>query len=250
MHDDDQIEEFMGELYDKFYPQVMEGLDRMQNGDVHEAIEILSRPLHTIKGVTGFMGGFEAASSFTHKVESFLKKVQSGDIALEESVQGAAITSVTMIFQVIEQIRDTGSGPQGEMDEILERIRVLSEPKGAKVATLADGVGLSVVDGIIVATIAMHRVHLPEQKQMLLDVMQKQGAGVPIVLDFSGVHSVSSSLWEALEGFSSLFPVHVAGMRPFVGGTFHSWGYGAIFSVHPSVEAFWGKMTRVAGGDA
>ena len=62
MHDDDQIEEFMGELYDKFYPQVMEGLELMQRGDVHAGIETLSRPLHTIKGVTGFMGGFEIAS--------------------------------------------------------------------------------------------------------------------------------------------------------------------------------------------
>ncbi|UZP66088.1 histidine kinase [Desulfovibrio mangrovi] len=249
MHDDDQIEEFMGELYDKFYPQVMDGLERMKEGDVHSGIENLSRPLHTIKGVTGFMGGFEVASGFTHKVESFLKKIQAGDVALDDAVTSAAITSVNMIFQVIEQIRDTGSGPQGEMDEVLARISELSEPKGQSKVVVEEGVRLSVVDGVIVASVVMSRVHLPAQKQMLLDVLQKQGAGVPLVLDFSGVLSVSSSVWDALEPFAEKFPVHVAGMQPFVGGLFHSWGYGAIFTVHPSVEAFFGQ-DKAGGGDA
>ncbi|GFM32622.1 histidine kinase [Desulfovibrio subterraneus] len=249
MHDDDQIEEFMGELYDKFYPQVMDGLDRMKEGDVHAGIENLSRPLHTIKGVTGFMGGFEVASTFTHKVESFLKKIQAGDVELDDAVTTAAITSVNMIFQVIEQIRDTGSGPQGEMDGVLARIRELSESGEQNKVVVEDGVRLSVVGGVIVATVAMQRVHLPAQKQLLLDVMKKQSAGVPIVLDLSTVLSVSTSVWDVLEPFAEKFPVHVAGMQPFVNGLFHSWGYGAIFTAHPSLEAFFERETG-SGGNA
>lgn len=249
MHDDDQIEEFMGELYDKFYPQVMEGLELMQNGEVHEGIEVLSRPLHTIKGVTGFMGGFEAASGFTHKVESFLKKVQSGDVALDEAVQGAAISSVNMIFQVIEQIRDTGSGPQGEMDAVLERIRELSEPKQEADAAAEEGITLSVVEGVIVARISMARLHLPEQRQMLVDVLEKQGDGVPLILDFSDVITVGSGVWEVMEPYAGRFPLQITGMRSYVRSTFHAWGYGALFDTCASVESYL-EHSCTPGGDA
>lgn len=238
MHDDDQIEEFMGELYDKFYPQVMEGLELMQGGDVHAGIEVLSRPLHTIKGVTGFMGGFESASGFTHKVESFLKKVQAGEVGLDDQVQGAAIASVNMIFQVIEQIRDTGSGPQSDMDAVLERIRELSEAGQVAETATQTGITLSVVEGTIVARVGMPRLHLPEQRQMLLDVLDKQSAGVPLVLDFSDVVSVGSGVWESMEPYAGRFPLVVAGMQPYVRGTFHSWGYGAIFETCSSVDVY------------
>jgi len=237
MHDDDQIEEFMSELYDKFYPQVMEGLEQMRAGEVHAGIEALSRPLHTIKGVTGFLGGFETASTFTHKVESFLKKIQSGDVELDDAVSSAAITAVNMVFQVIEQIRDTGGGPQDEMEGVLERIRSLSEPRAVQEETGKDGVRLTSGSGVVTAAIAMPRVHLPEQCRVLQDVLERQEAGVPLVLDFSGVRSVGSGLWEMLEAYAGRFPIHVAGMCPYVRGTFHGWGYGALFTEHEHAAA-------------
>jgi hypothetical protein len=69
------------------------------------------------------------------------------------------------------------------------------------------------------------------------------------VLDLSTVLSVSTSVWDALEPFAEKFPVHVAGMQPFVNGLFHSWGYGAIFTAHPSLEAFFERETG-SGGNA
>ncbi len=253
MSNDSQVDEFMAELYDKFYPQVMQGLEEMQQGNVHTGIETLSRPLHTIKGVTGFMGGFEPASTFTHKVESFLKKIQSDEVTLNDSVASAAIASVNMVFQIIEQIRDSGAGPQAEMDDMLERIRQLGETAPPAEDTGSGGVRLARAGNAMVARIDMPRLHLPEQRQALLDVLQQQQDGVPLVLDFSAVLSAASSLWEMMEPFTGRFPIHVAGMCPAVRGTLSGWGYDALFREHRSVEACIGDaaecVSDLAGQD-
>ena len=88
-------EEFFAEVADKYYPQVLEGLEVLGAGEVPQGIEILARPLHTIKGVTGFMPGFEDASAITHKVESFLKKLQAGTLPHSPDNISLAVHAVT-----------------------------------------------------------------------------------------------------------------------------------------------------------
>lgn len=238
MQENEQVEEFMGELYDKFYPQVMEGLGQMQGGEVHDGIETLSRPLHTIKGVTGFLEGFEEASTFTHNVESFLKKIQSDNIALSDTVSNLAIESVNMVFQVIEQLRDTGVGPRSEMDRVIENIIQLSSPKKEGEQDGTGSVEVSIDDEVIVISVSMPRVHLAEQRMPLEEIFTKQGAGVPMLLDLSSVVSFGSAAWESLERYSGKFPIAIVGMRPSVSSTYYYWGYDKAFPAYATRDEF------------
>ena len=127
--DDPMVEEFFGEVNDKYYPQVLEGLDLLDEGRVEPAVDILARPLHTIKGVAGFMGGFEPASDFTHKVEDFLKLIQAGDVEPSEANLTLLSRGVNLIFNVLEQIRDTGEPDAAETGAYLEELAAVGRPE-------------------------------------------------------------------------------------------------------------------------
>ena len=238
MHDSEQVEEFMGELYDKFYPQVMEGLELMQADNLQDGIEMLARPLHTIKGVTGFMSGFEEASHFTHAVESYLKKIQSGDIALDDAVSSAAIESVNMIFQVIEQIKESGSGPADEMERVTGMLDELAAPKGAGAAKQAGGIEMRLEETTIVATVTMQRIHTPEECAQLVALAEQQNDDVPLLLDVSGVRSISSALLERLAPHAFRFPLHILGANAEIRGLIHIWGCNELVHLHVNFAAY------------
>jgi len=250
MHDSDQVEEFMGELYDKFYPQVMEGLEMMQAGDLQDGIEKLARPLHTIKGVTGFMGGFEEASHFTHAVESYLKKIQSAEIELCDDVSNAAIESVNMIFQVIEQIKEMGSGPQQEMDRVSSLLQTLASPKGGEQKKSAGGIEMRLEETTIVATINMQRIHLPDQCIQLVELLEKQSDGVPLVLDISSVLTVSSTLFDRILSHAARFPIHLLSPSPEVSSVIHGWGYGHAVHIHADFQGYERFIATSSKGEA
>ena len=127
---DSLVEEFFSEVNDKYYPQVLEGIDLLDEQCIEEGIDVLSRPLHTIKGVTGFMSGFEPASTFTHKVESYLKKMQAGEVDHKLPQIALAIESVNTIFMLIEQLRESGDFDKSMTDEIESRLQGIEKDSG------------------------------------------------------------------------------------------------------------------------
>ena len=231
-------EEFFAEVSDKYYPQVLEGLERLGAGDVPGGIEILSRPLHTIKGVTGFMPGFEAASTFTHQVESFLKKLQAGSLPHNADNISLASYGVNSIFAVIEQIRDLGAPDQAEMDAVTE-VLALASGAGDDAAGLA-GARCCLVEpepGRAMLRVTARRIHRKGQRDQIVGAIIAQPQETPVVLDLSGVKTFGSSAWEDVSALAAHWCISVRGLAGAARETFHAGGMDAVFAVLPEDEA-------------
>jgi chemotaxis protein histidine kinase CheA len=224
-------EEFFAEVGDKYYPQVLEGLERLAAGDVAEGIEILARPLHTIKGVTGFMPGFEAASHFTHKVESFLKKLQAG--ALPHSADNISLAShgVNSVFAAIEQIRELGEPDQGEIDAVCEVLAAASGGDALPGAQAAHCLRLSQTPEGAVLTFVCPRIHTKAQVTELVGAVLALPQTAPVILDLSGVKSFGSAVWEELAALSGMWTIRVRALSGACRETFYAWDFDAHMQV-------------------
>jgi chemotaxis protein histidine kinase CheA len=217
--------EFMGEVNDKYYPQVMEGLDLMESGELGRGAETIARPLHTIKGVTGFMSGFEEASRFTHSVESFMKKLQSGDLAADESTVGLAMEAVNAVFAVLEALHQGQSMESTEAGEIVERLEAAKGEAGGPAAAVEGGVRLEWAGGRAVLRVAHPRLHLESQRQELLDALRSLPQGSQALLDLRAVSSMSSTTLEELETLAQGLDIRLCGLSPACKEVFYGWRF-------------------------
>ncbi|MDP3427972.1 MAG: histidine kinase [Humidesulfovibrio sp.] len=231
-------EEFFAEVSDKYYPQVLEGLEHLAVGDVAGGIEILSRPLHTIKGVTGFMPGFEAASHLTHKVESFLKKLQA--VTLPHSADNISLAAygVNSIFAVIEQIRDLGAPDQDEMEAVCLVLEAASGG-GASAAGPAGASCLAVEQeqGRAIVRITAPRIHRKHQRDQIVGAIIAQPQESPVVLDVSQVTTFGSGAWEDISALAGHWSISVRGLCGAARETFHAGDMDALMPVLPTGAA-------------
>lgn len=222
-------EEFFAEVGDKYYPQVLEGLELLSAGEVGQGIEVLARPLHTIKGVTGFMPGFEAASAFTHKVESFLKKLQAG--TLEHSADNISLAAhgVNSVFAVIEQIRDLGAPDQSEIDAVCEVLdSVCSGGQKAKLANASHCLTTETTPAGTVLRLHCPRIHTKAQADELMGAILALPQTSPVILDLSGVKSFGSGVWEDVAALAGMWSIRVRGLSGACRETFYAWDFDAL----------------------
>lgn len=236
-------EEFFAEVGDKYYPQVLEGLEKLGAGEVAAGIEILARPLHTIKGVTGFMPGFEAASHLTHKVESFLKKLQAETLPHSADNISLAAYGVNSVFAVIEQIRDAGAPDQGEIDAVCEVLLAASGEgqQGAK----SGGANCLLREDTPAGTvlrISCLRMHQKAQADQLVGAILSLPQTAPVILDLSGVKSFGSSVWEDLAGLAGMWTIRVRGLSGAARETFYTWEFDAVFQLEPECACPGGEI--------
>lgn len=236
--DDSLVEEFFSEVNDKYYPQVLEGIDLLDEQRIEEGIEILSRPLHTIKGVTGFMSGFEPASAFTHKVESFLKKMQAGEVGHSLPQIALAIESVNSIFMLIEQLRNTGSYDKKTTDEIESRLLGEGGSASSHDSEASNPIDNETLPEAEIITIKARRLHHPTQLEAVSTALDSIADGRPILIDFGSSLSVSSSFFELVSSYSDTHEIGVTGMNSQCTSIFYSWGFQNYLSVLESKENF------------
>lgn len=227
-------DEFFAEVGDKYYPQVLEGLEKLGAGEVAAGIEILARPLHTIKGVTGFMPGFEAASHLTHKVESFLKKLQAETLPHSADNISLAAHGVNSVFAVIEQIRDAGAPDQGEIDAVCE-VLLAASGEGQQGAKSGGANCLLKEDGPAgtVLRLTCARMHQKAQADQLVGAILALPQTAPVILDLSAVKSFGSSVWEDLAGLAGMWTIRVRGLSGATRETFYTWEFDAVFQLEP-----------------
>ncbi len=237
MSEDPMVEEFFSEVNDKYYPQVMDGLEMLEGERLAEGIEILARPLHTIKGVTGFMGGFEEASHFTHKIEDFLKKVQAGDV--DSSYENITLLSrgVNMIFQVLEQLRD-GNPDREEQDEILELIRAASESGQEQSEVTGAGVDVETRDGVTLIRVKDPRVHLDGHFKPIISAILSVEPGDSILLDLSQVLTFGSAAWAAVASMGTTFKIAACSLSAEARMTLYAWGFDQTISIYDDEETY------------
>ncbi len=244
MSDDDaMVEEFFSELNDKYYPQVLEGLELLDGGEVAQGVEVLARPLHTIKGVSGFMSGFEAASKFTHKVEDYLKKIQSGDVDSGEENVGLLTKGVNMIFQVLEQIRETGTPDKEETEALLKEILERSAGKVKAKAETSECLEVELRDGVIVLRILAPRIHLEPERKKISTVLEEAKAGKRVLIDMSKTKTFNSAAWEDVAAYAEKCDISVFGMAYTCKDVFYSWGFDREIAAYAEEENFWKTIT-------
>ena len=236
--DDSLIEEFFSEVNDKYYPQVLEGIDLLDEQRIEEGIEVLSRPLHTIKGVTGFMSGFEPASTFTHKVEDYLKKMQAGEVEHDLMQIALAIESVNTIFMLIEQLRESGSFDQALTDDIETRL----SGEGQK-AEAADESGINPIEveklpDASIFNLKVTRLYSSEQLKMVEESIQSIDGENRVLFDFGITMSVGSAFFELIASYSESCDIGITGMNSHCTSTFYSWGFQRYLTVFESRESF------------
>ena len=237
MNDDPMVEEFFSEVNDKYYPQVMEGLEMLEGAAVGEGIEILARPLHTIKGVTGFMAGFEPASHFTHKIEDFLKKVQAGEV--ESSTDNLTLLSrgINMIFQVLEQLRDDDVDEE-EQEEVLSLIMDASSSSQGEAEVTGAGVEVEIRDGVTVIHVKDPRVHLEPQFKPILSAILSVEPGDSILLDLAEVLTFGSTAWATVASMGTTFKIAACSLTPEAKQTIYTWGFDNTIAVYPDLETY------------
>lgn len=242
--DDALVDEFFSEVNDKYYPQVLEGIEMLEGGDIAEGIEILSRPLHTIKGVTGFMAGFEYASGFTHKVEDFLKKVQSGDVEQSSDNITLLSRSVNMIFQVVEQLKEDGEPDETEPNEVLDKIAEASSSGEGGEALAFDGVDTEEKDGVLILRVKDARVHLAPQRELLTSAILKAEPGSKVLVDLTRVLTFNSAAWDTLISYSEAFDISAMGLNPSCKEVFYAWGFDGNISLFSDEDTFFKSQSN------
>ncbi len=236
--DDSLVEEFFSEVNDKYYPQVLEGIDLLDEQRIGEGIEVLSRPLHTIKGVTGFMSGFEPASSFTHKVEDYLKKMQAGEVEHDLMQIALAIESVNSIFMLIEQLRESGSYDKSLTDDIEARLSGDGQQSGAADESGINPIEIENFPDAQIFTIKVSRIYSSEQLKMVEESLQAISASNKVLFDFEAAVSVGSAFFELVASYTDSCEICMTGMNSHCSGTFYSWGFQRYFPVVKNREDF------------
>ncbi len=237
MSDDPMVEEFFSEVNDKYYPQVMDGLEMLEGSQMDEGIEILARPLHTIKGVTGFMPGFEPASHFTHKIEDFLKKVQAGEVEATGDNVTLLSRGVNMIFQVLEQLRD-GDADEEEQNEVLALITEAASTGQAEATIAGAGVDVEVRNEVTILRVKDPRVHLDNQYKPIMSAIMMVEPGDKILLDLSQVLTFGSTAWGAVASMGTTFKIATCGLTPDAKQTLYTWGFDATIAVYPDEDTY------------
>ncbi|HAS89462.1 MAG TPA: histidine kinase [Desulfovibrio sp.] len=236
--DDSLVEEFFSEVNDKYYPQVLEGIDLLDEQRIEEGIEVLSRPLHTIKGVTGFMSGFEPASTFTHKVEDFLKKMQTGEVGHDLMQIALAIESVNTIFMLIEQLRESGCFDKALTDDIESRLSGEGQKTGAADESGVNPIEMEELDDAQVFNLKVSRLYSSEQLKMVEESLQLLNSPNKLLFDFEITMSVGSALFELIASYSDSCEIGITDMNSHCTSTFYSWGFQRYMTIFDSRKSF------------
>ena len=96
-----------------------------------EALNIVFRAFHTVKGTSGFLG-LDHISKLAHGAESFLSRIRDKEIRCIGGYADLAFRSVDMLKDLIKIVQDAlGGGPMAAPDGLDDLTALLAEPEAA-----------------------------------------------------------------------------------------------------------------------
>lgn len=238
MEDNSLKSEFLAEV-DEYCEQVSNGIELIRSNQIVSGIDEILRPLHTIKGTSGFIDGLGQISKYTHKVEDYLKGIQSGKIPSTPQIINLIVRAVDTVFCLLDQARNGGIIDDSEGQNILEKIEKTFHPVNSKES------GKIIVENknnIYFIRISMARIHLPGQYQLLIDAFKTLELNKEVVLDLSGVRSIGSTAWGAMWESSRKLKISIIGMNKTCKIIFFAWGFDQFINVFLSEEEFLEKI--------
>ncbi|XPV75355.1 MAG: hypothetical protein ACNI27_12030 [Desulfovibrio sp.] len=225
MPSDPLVEEFYSEVSDKYYPQIMEGIELIENDKRDEGLEIIARPLHTIKGVTGFMEGFGEISTFTHKVESYLQDWKSGTLNGTGNFTTIACRAIIAIFDQLETIMETGGIDAANEKEILSYIEAARQQEQEEDDGDKECIEEEFLDDKVILLFHHKRLHMPEERKAICAKLKALSKGANVVMDMRNVLSVNATTLSDIAAYANHLSLSAINMNKHVRGTLYSWGF-------------------------
>lgn len=259
---DEILIDFIAEAED-YYQIIQQAISLLRQGQAQGGVDAMLRPLHTIKGTSGFIPGLEKLKTYTHQLEDILKQIQGRRQPLESQVVDALIRAVDEVFNLLEQVKRG----QGELDdqnaqEVLAALhqalegqvrgpssgwfppRILSGESAATQNGAEGRITAAVQLGVMLVRVEMPRLHLAWQCSPLAEAIAKADPKYPVAIDLSAVRTISSTAWGEIWEASMGHEVTLIGLRPAVLATFQAWGLDARMHTFADEAAFWDSQRQ------
>jgi two-component system chemotaxis sensor kinase CheA len=158
MVDDEIIREFLVESH--------EGLDRLDDElvaleasprDSHRIASVF-RTIHTIKGVSGFLG-FTRLESLTHAGESLLSQLRDAALILDGMIVRELLSLVDRIREILKVVENTGSEPDRSHADLEQRLLHLA--KGERIESAPFPTVVAVAEILPAEEIAAPQIDTP-----------------------------------------------------------------------------------------
>ncbi len=122
------------EIVEEFLVESAEGLERVEQDLVEleedtsrsEVVDRIFRDIHTIKGVSGFLG-YTSLERVTHASESLLSKVRAGEVKVDERVISALLGTVDATREMLERIEQTESDGGEDYAALISQLEALQQ---------------------------------------------------------------------------------------------------------------------------
>lgn len=128
----------MDEIVVEFISESLESLESFdesvfameQGEDAESHVDSLFRAIHTIKGTCGFLG-FRNLESLSHAGENLLAELRAGNRGIEEAVVSTLLELSSAIRRILEQIQQSGSDADDQLDSIVQALNELMDGEAA-----------------------------------------------------------------------------------------------------------------------
>ena len=233
--DAEMLDEFYADV-DSLAEQVASGMESIKAGDVRGGIDVIMRPLHTIKGTTAFFGQsgmpeFSKVSTLAHRTEDLLKDIQSDKVAVTQAVAETLGEGTNAVFVSMETIRGGETLDEAALKGLVETLEQARSGGDERIP-------VEWQDGVHIVRIPFKRVQLPKQYKAVAEAISGIPAESTVAFDLSKVLTMSSTAWGALVEFAERFSVSVFSMTTPVRNIYYMSGFDQMFSSYKDENAF------------
>ncbi len=130
---DDLLSEFLTETSESLSILDLQLVKFEQDPSDSEILGNIFRLVHTIKGTCGFLG-LPRLESVAHAGENVLGKFRDGDLEVTPEAVTLILKCIDVIRDLLLELEETGSEPEGEDSEIINALNAMAEGGGAPVA--------------------------------------------------------------------------------------------------------------------
>ena len=123
---DDLISEFLIETNESLDELDVDIVNLEQNPNDTELLSKIFRLMHTIKGTCGFLG-LPRLEKVAHHAENVLGRFRDGDLEVTPDYVTLIFESIDRIKLIVSGLEETGSEPEGDDSELIEKLDIVYE---------------------------------------------------------------------------------------------------------------------------
>lgn len=130
---DDLIGEFLTETNESLDELDLDLVNLEQNPNDQDLLGKIFRLMHTIKGTCGFLG-LPRLEKVAHHAENVLGRFRDGDLDVTPEYVTLIFDSIDAIKFIVGNIAETGSEPEGDDSELIEKLDIVYEGREGEAA--------------------------------------------------------------------------------------------------------------------